>query len=355
MTTRRFSAPEHPDVDALYGDMASADVQPLWLLEGLMTATPGRGSGAHAWRWKDLKALGERAGDLVPIERGGDRRVVALANPHLGGRPYATSTLWGAVQYLGPGELAPAHRHSPAALRFVLEGEGVWTLVEGDAVPMAPGDLVLTPAWTWHEHHNPGSEPMIWFDGLDLPIVEALDAVFFQPGVDREPNRSVAERSASELRYGSGAGLLPTDRRPATAHSPLYAYRWAETDRALASLVEQAGGRPAALRFADPTTGGDVMATMRCEMHRLPPGGATRRPRRVGSSIWVAFRGGCAVQVDEERLTLGQGDILAVPSWAELSFEAREQADLFCVSDAPVVEALGLDRVGTGADPEGAA
>ena len=180
MATTRFHDGA-PDVDGLYADLAAADLQPLWVQPGLLTRTPGRLT-PHIWRWKTLRDLAERSGDLVGIERGGDRRVLSLAHPDLGGLPFATHTLWGAVQFLGGGELAPAHRHTPAALRFVLEGSGVWTLVNGDPIHMAPGDLVLTPSWTWHEHHNPGTEPMIWFDGLDLPLVRNLDAVFFEPG-----------------------------------------------------------------------------------------------------------------------------------------------------------------------------
>lgn len=158
MVTQRFRNTEDPGLDELYGDMADADLQPLWLQKGLLPRMPN-GLSPHIWRWKTLRALAERSGDLVGIDRGGDRRVLALAHPDLRGEPFATHTLWGAIQYLNAGELAPAHRHSPAALRFVLEGTGVWTLVDGDPVLMEPGDLVLTPSYNWHEHHNPVTPP----------------------------------------------------------------------------------------------------------------------------------------------------------------------------------------------------
>ena len=215
MATTRFHD-DAPDVDGLYADMAAADLQPLWTQTGLLTQTPGRLT-PHIWRWKTLRDLAERSGDLVGIERGGDRRVLSLAHPDLGGLPFATPTLWGAVQFLGGGELAPAHRHTPAALRFVLEGSGVWTLVNGDPIHMAPGDLVLTPSWTWHEHHNPGTGPMIWFDGLDLPLVRTLDAVFFEPGGEELTPYQPVLASRSEHAYGS-AGLLPDGRR--AGHRP---------------------------------------------------------------------------------------------------------------------------------------
>lgn len=303
---------------------------------------PPQPSGrAHAWRWKELRSLAERAGDLVPIHRGGDRRALALVNPHLNGRPYATPTLWGAIQYLGPGELAPPHRHSPAALRFVLEGTGVWTLVEGDSVAMAPGDLVLTPSWTWHEHHNPGDTPMIWFDGLDLPVVESLDSVFYEAG-GSEARRDNPSRSLSEVRYGAGPGLLPLGPRPSAGHSPLYAYRWRDTDAALAALCSATPGEPVALRFADPSTGGDVMPTMRCEMHRLAGGTSTRSARQVGSAIWIVFSGSCTFDLGDQSFHLERGDAISVPCFSPLRLEAEEGADVFTVSDAPVVEKLGL-------------
>ena len=185
------------DLEALYADVASADLQPLWLQRGLLPAEPDRLS-PHVWRWAVLRILAQRAGALVGVDRGGDRRVLSLSHPDLNGLPFATHTLWGGIQYLNPGELAPAHRHSPSALRFVLEGSGVWTLVNGDPIQMEPGDLVLTPSYCWHEHHNSGESPMIWFDGLDLPLVRNLDAVFFEEGPDELADYVPAPMSSSQ-------------------------------------------------------------------------------------------------------------------------------------------------------------
>jgi gentisate 1,2-dioxygenase len=347
MTTRRFDAPDEPALDAFYAELAESDLQPLWQQKGLMPGQPPIADVPFVWRGATLRRLAEASGKLVPIDRGGDRRVLALCNPGLGGLPYATQTLWGAVQYLGPGELAPAHHHTPGALRFVLAGEGVWTLVDGDPVAMAPGDLVLTPSWAWHEHHNPGNEAMVWFDGLDIPMVRALDAVFYEDGPDEMTNRSVDPVSGSERRFAGGPGLVPVGTRPALPHSPLMAYRWADTDRALASLAEQDGGVHAAVRYTDPTTGRDVMPTLRCEMHRVVPGGRTPTTRRTGSSVWVTFRGAARAVVAGTAFDLEPGDMVAVPSWASFDLEAAEPTDLFSVSDAPALEALGLHRTVT--------
>jgi gentisate 1,2-dioxygenase len=347
MATTRFDADADAQsieaLDAFYQDVADADLQPLWKQRGLMPGAPPLRDVPYVWRWERLRELAGRSGDLIPIDRGGDRRVLALCNPGLGGQPFATTTLWAAVQFLGPGEVAPAHHHTPAALRFVLEGSGVWTLVNGDPVAMTPGDLVLTPSWSWHEHHNPGDEPMLWFDGLDIPMVRALDAVFYEDGPDEMTNRAVDLVSRSELRFAGAAGLVPLDEPPRPAHSPLMAYRWTDTDRALDRLL-QTGGKVAALRFTDPLTGRDVMPTLRCSVHRLLPGGRTPTTRRAGSSVWVTFAGSATAVVGGKRFELDRGDMFTVPSWTAFDLRAGEPVTLFSVSDAPVLEALGLAR-----------
>jgi len=352
MATNRFHD-DAPDVDGLYADLANADLQPLWVQPGLLTRTPGRLT-PHFWRWKALRDLAERSGELVGIERGGDRRVLSLAHPDLGGLPFATHTLWGAVQFLGAGELAPAHRHTPAALRFVLEGSGAWTLVNGDALHMAPGDLVLTPSWTWHEHHNPGTEPMIWFDGLDLPLVAALDAMFFEPGGEELSSYQPVPVSRSEDRYGT-AGLLATAAEPVIVEDPasgrssrLLAYRWPAVDAALSRLIESTGRHEATVRYTDPATGRDIMATLRAELHRVLAGHRTQTVRTTGSQIWVVYRGSGATVIDGRRFPWAAGDMFVTPSWAAVDHEAADDADLFLFSDWPALEALGLARTEVG-------
>ncbi|CAL9639049.1 Gentisate 1,2-dioxygenase (plasmid) [Streptomyces sp. enrichment culture] len=344
MGTLRFSD-DDTDLDLLYADLAEQDLQPLWRLQGLLTRQPRVRAVPYRWPGKQLRALGERSGRLVGIDRGGDRRVLACCNPGLDGAPYAVPTLWAAVQYLGPGELAPAHRHTPAALRFILEGSGVWTLVDGDPLAMAAGDLILTPSWTFHEHHNAGNTPMLWMDVLDLPVVAALDAVFFEEGPSEEVERRTDPVSRSEQWYGSGAGLLPRSaQRSAPRHSPLLAYRWADTDRALDRQLEATGERTVTIVYSDPTRGTDVMPTMRCEMTRVRPGGSTPAVRQTGSRVLCVFRGSGTAHIGGQSWPLEPGDILAVPSWAAWHLEADEQLDVFSTSDAPVLEALGLWR-----------
>ncbi|MEN0138486.1 MAG: cupin domain-containing protein [Rhodococcus sp. (in: high G+C Gram-positive bacteria)] len=346
MTTRRYAA-ENAELDTFYGDIAAHDVQPLWEMRGLLTKTPTVATAPYRWKAADLTKLAARSGELVPIDRGGDRRVLALSNPGLGGAPYISSTLWAAVQFLLPGELAPAHRHSPAALRFILDGDGVYTVLDGDPVTMSRGDLVLTPAWSYHEHHNPGSSSMMWLDVLDLPVVAGLDAVFFEEGPSEDADQSVAPRSASERLYGQGPGLVPVDHDligPPKAHSPLTVYRWADTDAALTAQLELTGTGHAQLRYRDPTRNRDVMPTLRCEMRRLLAGAHTPGDRQTGSRVCAVLAGSGRVDIGDRTFTLTAGDIFVVPSWATHRLHADHDLDIFTTSDAPILDALALYR-----------
>ncbi|REE95081.1 cupin domain-containing protein [Thermomonospora umbrina] len=350
MATTRFDD-EDPNLAALYADLAAADLQPLWRQRGLLPRTPDRLT-PHLWEGRTLRALAERSGGLVGIDRGGDRRVLALSHPDLGGLPFATHTLWGAVQYLAGGESAPAHRHSPAALRFVLAGSGVWTLVDGDPIAMGPGDLVLTPGHAWHEHQNRGEEPIIWFDGLDLPLVRGLNAVFFEEGPDELTAFTPGDPCRSEDLYGA-AGLLPAADAPlppaSGRHSALLAYRWDNTDETLRRLLAATGAGHGLVRYTDPATGADVMPTMRAQVQRILAGHRTPATRTVGSAVCVVHRGSGSSSVGGHRLPWTAGDMFVIPSWAETSHRADTDADLFVLSDEPVMEALGLARRQTAA------
>lgn len=340
-----------PALARLYADFEAAGLLPLWTQTGdLMPTSPRPKARPHVWRWKDLYPLAERAGELVPVGRGGERRAIALANPGLPGLPYATPTLWAAVQYLGPKEEAPAHRHTQGAFRFILEGEGVWTVVDGDPVAMRRGDLLLTPSWAWHEHHNTTDRPMAWLDGLDIPTVAQLDAGFFEFGPDEITDYSTPDRSRAERLWGH-PGLRPIGA-PDQPNSPLAAYRWAHTDEALTAQLElEADGRPATIepghagvRYSNPTTGRDALVTLRTEMHRLRAGTRTAERWAVGSAVWQVFTGSGVFDLAGTRHEVARGDLLAVPSWCPVVIEADDQLDLFCFSDTPIYESLNLAR-----------
>lgn len=360
------AAPDQPDVtpalEELYRGFEQELLVPLWTEIGdLMPAHPRSRAVPHLWKWDRLVALAEKAGQIVPVGRGGERRAIALANPGLGGRPFATPTLWAAIQYLMPGEDAPEHRHTQHAFRFVVEGSGVWTVVAGDAVPMNRGDFLPQAGWNWHAHHNATDQPMAWIDGLDIPFQYLAEAQFFEFGREEisEAERITPSRSRSERLWGH-PGLLPVGVAHAAPGSPLLAYKWEHTDRALVDqlALERDGFAGtvepghAVVRYTNPVDGSDVLPTIRAEFHRVVRGAETAPVHETGSSVYQVFDGSGTVTVGEHSWSVSRGDMFVVPSWRP--FSVRSEAgttdsdsgalDLFRFSDAPVFQALHLDR-----------
>jgi gentisate 1,2-dioxygenase len=363
---RDLSAPGQPEaspaLDELYRGFDSELLVPLWTEIGdLMPVHPRSRALPHLWKWANLLTLAERAGQLVPVGRGGERRAIALANPGLGGRAFATPTLWAAIQYLLPGEDAPEHRHTQHAFRFVIEGEGVWTVVDGDAVPMNRGDFLPQPGWNWHAHHNASSLPMAWLDGLDIPFQYVTEAQFYENGraVLSDAERSTPERSRSEQLWGY-PGLRPVAASAEPGGSPLLNYKWEFTNAALNDqlALEKAGfggtlePGHAAVRYTNPATGGDVTSTIRAEFHRIARGTETAPIRETGSSVYAVFDGSGTITAGDKSWSVTRGDLFVVPSWQ--TFAAKSEAgltdsdegalDLFRFSDSPIFEALHLNR-----------
>ncbi|MGV6888188.1 cupin domain-containing protein [Rhodophyticola sp. SM2404] len=341
-----------PELRALYRGFEAQHLIPLWTQLGdLMPMHPKSNAVPHVWKWAELLPLAQASGDLVPVGRGGERRAIGLANPGLGGNAYVSPTLWAAIQYLGPRETAPEHRHSQNAFRFVVEGEGVWTVVNGDPVRMSRGDLLLTPGWNFHGHHNATDAPMTWIDGLDIPFSRHNDVGFFEFGSDKVTDYATPNFSQGE-RLWCHPGLRPLSALRDTVSSPIGAYRWEHTDRALTEqLLLEEEGQPAttsqghaAIRYINPTTGGDVMPTIRCQFHRLRAGTTSKTRRDVGSSVFQVFQGAGAVVLGGVEHRLDVGDMFVVPSWITWSLQAETQFDLFHFSDAPIMERLNFGR-----------
>ena len=327
--------------DEFCGALASHDLQALWSLQRkLMPDVPIPSTLPWLWKWDTVLPLAKRAGEIITIERGGDRRVLALANPGLHGLPFTSTTLWGALQYLGPGENAPAHRHTPSAIRFVMSGSGVYTTVDGDACDMEAGDLILTPNWKWHDHNNHGDEPMVWFDGLDLPLMVTLESIFFENHPDLQ--QPVLGHNLSEQLHGSPG--LSANGEGDPLNSPLLRYSWANTERQLEALHAANGGHQVTVEYLNPATGGPAIRTFSSEMTRLFPGARTPTTRTTGSSVHVVFAGSGRSVINGTVFEWGPGDVFVVPSWAPTDHEADERADVFVISDRPVLEAFRLFR-----------
>jgi gentisate 1,2-dioxygenase len=324
-------------LQTLFDALQPLHLAPLWTrYRQLLTPTPQGKARPCLWRYADLRPHLLRAGELVST-REAERRVLMLLNPGLAGVAAATPTLFAGMQLILPGEIARAHRHSPSALRIIVEGHGAYTAVDGERCFMDPGDLILTPSWSWHDHGNATSEPMIWLDGLDLPMVGALE----QYGVTKPDDVST--------RLYHQPGLRPASEQGDKPHSPLLNYKWARTSEALAALPESAATPydDLLLHYTNPYTGGPVLPTMGCTAQLLRPGVHTQAHRHASSSVYLVIAGtGCSV-IDGQRFDWEPGDVFAIPSWAcheHANASQTEAAALFAFTDTPVMQALGLYR-----------
>jgi gentisate 1,2-dioxygenase len=335
-------------LEAYYRELERYSAAPLWtVLSQLLTAEPRPKAVPHLWRWAEMRPQVHRAGELIGTDEA-ERRVVMLLNPGLPGACAITNTLYAGLQLILPGEIARSHRHSPAALRLIVEGHGAYTAVDGEKTLMNPGDLVLTPNWTWHDHGNESDEPMVWLDGLDLPLVTSLDAIFFEEyPEERQPLSKPVDDSLRK--YGAGA-LVPTYERHLGAYSPLLNYTWERTRPALVDLAAHGSGSPydgIMLEYVNPRTGGPVMPTMGCHVQLLPPGFTTEPHRHSASVVYHVVEGEGYSLVGDQRFDWQAKDVFCVPSWAphrHVNTSGAAPAFLFSYTDAPVLRALGLLR-----------
>ena len=305
---------------AYYQALDAAHLAPLWeSLAALSPHEPKPRAAPFQWAYAEVRAHLMQAGRLITAEKA-ERRVVVLANPGLPGQLAVTDTLYAGLQLILPGEIAPAHRHSQSALRFVVEGEGAYTAVNGERVAMRPGDFIITPAWAWHDHGG-GSEPVVWMDGLDVPLVSFLHAEF------REEHRRKAQDSAA----------------PETS---TFAWPYAQTRAALERMRTGGGIDPwRGLRLdylrAD---GRPAMPTIGASLTLLPKGFTSRPYRSTDGAVMTVVEGRVRARVGDADLVLGPRDIAALPGWTPYSVEALEESVVFAFSDRPAHEALGLWR-----------
>lgn len=337
-----------PRFEKLYSEMAANHLKPLWTAERSISPLAPH-SKAIPWLWKGsrLYDFARRSGELVATERGGDRRAMGLANPGLGGQPYATPTLWAAIQWLNGREVAPTHRHSFQAVRFIIEGDKTYSTVEGDKVYLERGDFVINPPWYWHDHGSESEKPAIWMDGLDVPITNYLDAPFFEHGAAYQ-QEVTAVPNASVLKYGIGQ-LRPAWEAPCENYSPIFTYKWETTARALENLaqVDASPFDDVALEYTNPHTGRPVMQTMTAWVQMIRAGVHTRAHRQVNSSVYYVFEGSGATIIGGVRFDWEKGDIFVIPSWTfheHLNESRSENAILFSIQDTPILVALGKYR-----------
>jgi len=316
----------------------------LWEIASQMTPHPKPQAIAHQWKWSLLKEVVKQSAKAVPV--GDERRAMQLFNPGLNGQWATTNTLIAAVQVLLPGEVARAHRHSPAAIRFIIEGRGAYTAVEGEKVIMQPGDFVLTPSWLWHDHGNETQQTVVWMDGLDVPLTRSLNAMFFEMHKDLKASHAKPVNGSKAL-YGHGK-LTPTWTRERPLFSPLMLYSWEQTMEALHDLRNHDASpyEGISLEYTHAQTGGPVLPTMSCRVQLIRTGEKLKAKRVTGSSVFHVAQGKGRSVIEGNTFDWEKGDIIALPSWALHDFAAGggEDAILFSISDRPVLQALGFYR-----------
>jgi gentisate 1,2-dioxygenase len=336
---------QQSQLEALYAQMAPSCLKPLWeQLAQLVPPRPNSPALAHGWSYDEARSFLMRAGDLISAEQA-ERRVLILENPGLPGQAAITSSLYAGLQLILPGEIAPAHRHSQCALRFVLEGGGAFTAVDGEKAVMQPFDLVLTPGWQWHDHGNTTDQPMVWLDGLDIPTVQHFDAGFAER-LDQATQEEIVKPGDTLARYGHNMRPFQgsiADRRP--SEQPLFHYPYAHWRPALGAMAASAEIDPHlghALEFLNPANGGSIMPTITAHVRLLPAGHVTQPRRSTDGTVFVVVEGAGKAKVGDAVFDLAPRAIFVVPSWHEVSIEADQELVLFGFSDRAAQERLGL-------------
>jgi gentisate 1,2-dioxygenase len=330
--------------DAFYERIATRHLAPLWTrLKALVPAEPTPIGVAHHWRYADVRPyVLESAGHISAKEA--ERRVLILENPALRGTSQITSVLYAGLQLIMPGEVAPAHRHTQSALRFIVEGSGAYTAVDGEKTIMEPGDFVITPSWTWHHHGNESTKPMVWLDGLDIPMVMQFGATFRE---DHRAEEAPLTRPEGDSLARYGAGLSPVGQRAGSLNSPVFNYPFARTREALHAIAR--AGEPDAhtaylMRYVNPLDGGWAMPTMATMIRLVPKGFTTRAYRSSDGMVFIAAEGRGEVEVGGVKFGISAHDIFVIPGWLAYTVHAAEDLVLFSYSDRVAQEKLGFFR-----------
>lgn len=315
---------------------------PLWrVMAKLVPATPPAGCVPVHWRYAQVRELLMESGQLISAEEA-ERRVLVLENPAWRGQSQITNSLYGGIQLILPGETAPIHRHSATAIRLILEGDGGYTTVNGEPTSMQRGDFIITPSFTYHSHHNPGHKPMVWLDGLDVPMVQFLNTGFS----DRWTGQEIAQtEDVSLARFASG--LLPLGYEAKPAANPVFRYPYATTRAALARVASTGELHPVhgvKMQYANPTTGGPATPTMSAFLQWLPQKFAGQGYRSTDATVYCVVEGEGRSEVGDTHFDWGPNDVFVVPSWTRVRHTSVNNSVLFSMSDRAAQHALGLWR-----------
>jgi gentisate 1,2-dioxygenase len=336
-----------------YKAIAEHSMTPLWeVLHALVPASPNTPCLPAHWRWDEVYPYLMASGRLISAEEA-VRRVLILENPGLRGQSCITQSLYAGLQVIMPGEVAPSHRHTQSALRFVVDGQGAYTAVDGERTQMRPGDFIITPSWAWHDHGHAGiisvDKPVVWLDGLDIPMLKFFDAGFAENGTTA--SQAVTKPEGINI-HKYGANMLPVRHHaPFGQTSPIFSYPYERTREALHHLerhepVDAWDG--VKLRYINPATGGAPIPTMATYMQRLPAGFAGKPYRQTDGTVFSVVEGHGSISIEHSGKTVmyqfGPRDHFVIPSWHTARLGSQGGCVLFSFSDRPVHQALGIHR-----------
>jgi gentisate 1,2-dioxygenase len=348
--SRTPSAEQSKARKAFYEQIGRQHLAPLWeRVKGLVPRAPQPAAQPAHWKYSEVRASLLQAGALLSAEEA-ERRVLIFENPGLAGRSQITGSLFSGLQLLMPGEKAHAHRHTAGALRIFFEGSSAYTAVNGERTMMSRGDFVITPGWTWHDHGNEGGDPVIWLDGLDVPIVNLFDTSFAEGS---EATQIPVSRPEGDCEARYAGALLPDGRASANSlSSPLLNYRYARARESLGAMQRNGPIDPChgvKLRYANPLTGGSVMPTMSAALQLLAQGFQTVDYRSTDSTVFVVVEGQGRSQIGDATFQWSESDVFVAPSWMPQQHLAATEAVLFSFSDRSAQEKLGIWREQRGA------
>jgi gentisate 1,2-dioxygenase len=334
--------------DQYHARIDAAHLAPLWtFFKEWFAAVPRPEGVAHLWRYDAIRPLLLESASTISTDEA-ERRVLVLENPGLAGRRTVTDSLYAGLQLIMPGEIARSHRHTAAALRFIIEGSGTYTAVAGEKCYMEPGDFIVTPSWAWHDHGNESHEPTVWLDVLDVPLIR-----FFGAGFSEHYSEPRYPETAPPLdsHYRYGRNMLPAGFRRQSATSPIFSYPYARARETLDRLKAQTEWDPChalKMEYIDPTSGGPAIPTISTFLQLVPQGFGTRRYASTAGAVVCVVTGHGRITIGRDdaqsEIDYQPRDLLAVPSWHDLTIHADEETVLFSASDEAVQRKLGVWR-----------
>jgi len=329
-----------------YDRLQRENMTPLWEhLRFLLTPEPKTSSLPYLWNYAGLRDLLFESANLISAEEA-ERRVLVLENPGLPGESSVTDTLYAGLQLIMPGEIAPPHRHSPSALRLIIEGAGAYTTVNGEKTFMEHGDFIITPAWTWHEHGHEGKDQAVWLDVLDLPIIRRLGAIFTQHHTE---SQQPLLNSPKDSLYRYGYNMIPEGYKNKDLSSPLFSYPYGRSREALEYLKANSEWDPChglKMEYIDPTTGGSAMPSISTFIQLLPKSFVTDKYRSSEGAVFCVIEGKGSITVEKGSVTTVYSyqpqDIFTIPCWSRYTIHAEEESVIFSASDRVIQVKLGV-------------